>query len=292
MTRLIATRGLPGSGKSTWAEKYVLEHEAGTVVRVNRDSLRDMLHAGRWKGNKTEGITKLVRDQVICAALRQGKTVIVDDTNLSEKTMGDLYALTTIVEFYPCEFRIQDFTDVPLETCIKRDLQRPKSVGERVIRGMYREFLAPKPEVYEPDPSLPHVIICDIDGTLAIKGDRDIYDYSKVGLDTPNTPIVRLVQSLGENTDVVFTSGRDDACHAQTCAWIAEHLGYAYPENIDLYMRATGDKRKDAIVKRELFDKHIRDKFQVDYVIDDRNSVVEMWRSLGLPVLQVADGDF
>ena len=292
MTRLIATRGLPGSGKSTWAEKYVLEHEAGTVVRVNRDSLRDMLHAGRWKGNKTEGITKLVRDQVICAALRQGKTVIVDDTNLSEKTTAELYTLTTITEFYPCEFRIQDFTDVPLETCIQRDLQRSKSVGERVIRGMYREFLAPKPEVYEPDPSLPHVIICDIDGTLAIKGDRDIYDYSKVHLDTPNLPIVHLLQTLGKEREVVFVSGREDSCLGKTRRWIAENTGFYCVESVRLLMRKTGDMRKDSIVKREIFEEHIRDKYQIDYVLDDRDQVVEMWRSLGLAVLQVAEGNF
>lgn len=292
MTRLIATRGLPGSGKSTWAEKYVLDHEAGTVVRVNRDSLRDMLHAGRWKGNKTEDFTKTIRNEIIRAGLRAGKTVIVDDTNLSHKTTAELYSLAAIAEFYPCKFEIQDFTDVPLETCIKRDLERPKSVGEKVIRRMYRDFLAPKQETYSPDPKLPHVIICDIDGTLAIKGDRDIYDYSRVEVDKPNLPIVRLVQSFGECLEIIYMSGRDDSCYLSTRYWIADHLGYAFPEDIQLFMRKTGDKRKDSIVKRELFDEFIRDKYQVDYVIDDRDSVVEMWRSLGLTCLQVNEGDF
>lgn len=289
MTRLIVTKGLPGSGKSTWAEKYVLEHEAGTVVRVNRDSLRDMLHAGRWKGNKTEAFTREMRDRVVHAALNSGRDVIIDDTNLSPKTMADIERLANSPQY---TLEIKDFTDVPLETCIKRDLQRTKSVGEAVIRRMYRDFLAPKPEVYDPDPKLPRVAICDIDGTLAIKGDRDIYDYSRVEVDKPNLPIVRLVQVLAYDRDIIFMSGRDDSCYEQTRDWIVEHLGYAYPESIELYMRKTGDKRKDAIVKRELFDEHIRDKYRVDYVIDDRNSVVGMWRSLGLTVLQVADGDF
>ena len=57
-------------------------------------------------------------------------------------------------------------------------------------------------------------------------------------------------------------------------------------------MRKTGDNRKDAIVKREIYETHIKDKYQVDYVLYDRNQVVEMWRSLGLTCLQVADGDF
>ena len=160
MTRLIVTKGLPGSGKSTWAEKYVLEHEVGTVVRVNRDSLRDMLHAGRWKGNKTEAFTKEIERAIIFESLLGRKTVIVDDTNLSDKTISWLEEIAESVD-WKLKLEVQDFTDVPLETCIKRDLQRTKSVGEAVIRRMYRDFLAPKPEVYDPDPKLPRVAFLD-----------------------------------------------------------------------------------------------------------------------------------
>lgn len=287
--KLIATRGLPGSGKTTWANKYVLEHEAGSVVRVNRDSLREMLHAGRWKGNKTEGVTKEMRDRIVIAALNSGRDVIVDDTNLSPKTLAELERLANSPQH---TLEIKDFTDVPLETCIKRDLARPNSVGEKVIRRMYRDFLAPAPEVYDPNPLLPHAIIVDIDGTLAIKGDRDIYDYSRVHLDTPNRPIVHLVQTLGADRRIVFVSGRDDACYNETREWLKEHLGFAFIESVELLMRRTGDQRKDSIVKREIFEQNIRESYQIDYVLDDRNSVVEMWRSLGLTVLQVAEGDF
>ena len=290
MTRLIATRGLPGSGKSTWADAEILKHEAGTWIRVNRDSLREMLHAGRWKGNKTEKHIRAIRDQIICFGLERGINVIVDDTNLSPKTMDELRSLTTLAVLNGIKLEIQDFTDVPLETCIKRDLQREKSVGEAVIRKMYRDFLAPKPEVYNPDPSLPHAIICDIDGTLAIKGDRDIYDYSKVHLDTPNMPVVHLAQVLGEERLLIFVSGREDNCRMDTMDWLKDNLGFAFTP--DLFMRKTGDMRKDSIVKREIFDEHIRDKYQIDYVLDDRDQVVEMWRSLGLTVLQVAEGKF
>ena len=57
-------------------------------------------------------------------------------------------------------------------------------------------------------------------------------------------------------------------------------------------MREEGDRRKDNIVKYEIFNKFIRDKYCVNYVLDDRNQVVEMWRKLGLRTLQVADGNF
>ena len=69
MTELIMTKGLPGSGKSYWAEAAVLEAPAGTMVRLNKDSLRAMLHSGRWKGNKTENQIVAARDAMIEAFL-------------------------------------------------------------------------------------------------------------------------------------------------------------------------------------------------------------------------------
>ena len=289
MPRLIATKGLPGSGKSTWADAEVLAHEAGTWIRVNRDTLRTMLHADRWKGNKTEHFTALVATAIIKEGIRDNKTVIVDDTNLSPKTIAKLQQIATECDKH-LKLEIEDFTDVPLETCIARDLQRNRSVGEAVIRKMHRDFLAPETEIYEPDPDLPSAVICDIDGTLAIKGDRDIYDYSRVSVDTPNMAIVRLITLLSQNAKIIFVSGRDDSCRDDTLCWLALHLGEDAQREI--HMRAAGDMRKDSVVKREIFDTHIRNQYRVDYVVDDRNSVVAMWRSLGLTVLQVNDGDF
>jgi hypothetical protein len=57
-------------------------------------------------------------------------------------------------------------------------------------------------------------------------------------------------------------------------------------------MRDKGNNEKDSIVKRNMFEKYIRGKYFIEYVLDDRNQVVEMWRSMGLTCLQVADGDF
>ena len=60
----------------------------------------------------------------------------------------------------------------------------------------------------------------------------------------------------------------------------------------ELFMRPTGDTRKDSILKKEIYDNHIKGKYNVKYVLDDRDSVVEMWREQGLTCLQVAPGDF
>ena len=57
-------------------------------------------------------------------------------------------------------------------------------------------------------------------------------------------------------------------------------------------MRAVGDSRPDPVIKLELFNEHVHDRYDVRVVRDDRNSVVDLWRSMGLTCLQVAPGDF
>lgn len=146
-------------------------------------------------------------------------------------------------------------------------------------------------ELSVPQPK-PHAIIVNVDGTIARKGDRDIYDYSKVYLDEPIMPIVRLVQGLGKNRDVIFMSRREEYLYLVTRDWLLQNLSFASADLFDLFMRPVGDFREDADVKKEIYQTFIEDDFVIDYVIDDRNSVVRMWRDLGLTVLRVADGDF
>jgi len=48
----------------------------------------------------------------------------------------------------------------------------------------------------------------------------------------------------------------------------------------ELHMRKTDDVRKDSVVKKELYDEFIKDKYNVRFVIDDRPQVVRMRREL------------
>jgi hypothetical protein len=83
-------------------------------------------------------------------------------------------------------------------------------------------------------------------------------------------------------------SGRTDDCQPQTEKWLQQYeVNYA-----SLYMRKTGDMRKDSIMKDEIYRQHIEGKYNVKFVLDDRQQVVDMWRGLGLTVFQVDEGDF
>jgi len=130
--------------------------------------------------------------------------------------------------------------------------------------------------------------IFDIDGTLALKCDRSPYDYSKVNLDKPNAEVVRMAKILSEKYKIIILSGREDSCRKETEKWLEDNgIKYLY-----LFMRRSGDQRRDSIVKAELYISMINLEFNVLGIFDDRNQVVDMWRSLGLTCFQVANGDF
>ncbi|ROT31827.1 AAA family ATPase [Micromonospora sp. HM5-17] len=299
MPRLIATRGLPASGKTTFARKL----QPG-VVRVNRDDLRRMLHGERLFTQWAEGQVTVAQRAQVEALLKAGIDVCVDDTNLRSRTLRDWAELAAR---FGASFEVHDFTDVPVEECIRRDAERPEQdrVGEEAIRRLYERYLAgrklplPVPtaepgapaRVYTPPAgNAPEIVLVDIDGTVALMAGRSPYDMSRVGEDRPNTAVIAAVRAMhAAGYGVVFCSGRDASCRAVTERWLDEHVGVPY---LALHMRAVGDTRKDAVVKREIFDREIRDRYRVVGVFDDRMQVVRMWRDLGLTVFQVADGDF
>lgn len=132
--------------------------------------------------------------------------------------------------------------------------------------------------------------IVDIDGTLALRGERGPYDWDRVGEDLPNPPVVAIVQALlTAGHRVAYVSGRKERCRRQTEMWLAHHVGEG--DVVGLWMRGDRDHRPDTVVKREIYRDHFA-SLDVFGVIDDRATVVAMWRSLGLTVVQVAEGAF
>jgi hypothetical protein len=149
-----------------------------------------------------------------------------------------------------------------------------------------------------------NTVIFDLDGTLANidvrrklaakpngKLDWDkFFDPSNIKLDVPNKPVVKMAQLFAQDgyTIIIF-SGRSDKTATATVVWLKQNK---VPFN-KLVMRDSKINHftPDDILKKDMLDKHV-DINDVFLVVDDRNKVVDMWRSLGLDVFQVADGDF
>lgn len=309
MTELVITRGLPASGKTTYARDWVAKDRQNRA-RVNRDDIRQMADFGVYVHGATEQRVLAIRNASIKALLQRGVSVVCDDTNLPNRTVRDLVDMAVRCK---AEWRIQNFTDVEPKVCRVRNALRndKRPLDESVIDDMYMRYLHGRvlplaffetsaelqiQDLYVPDESLPLAFICDIDGTIALKGDRDPYDESRVHEDRPNMPVVNLVRTLIVAGNVpLFLSGRTAGCRAETWNWIHKHVIPMTMSGLQglLFMRAVGDNRKDSIVKRELFDENVRSKFNVRFALDDRNQVVKMWRDeLGLTCMQVAPGDF
>lgn len=297
MPKLLMLKGLPGSGKTTYAKS--LED----YKRVNMDDLRRMLYDYNGKLSKSnERLMQTMRNNLIGNLLLQGVNVVVDDTNLHQKHAGTMKLLvnqhnqvilgggmfSNTLERYDYE---EKFIDTPLKDCIKNDLKRQHSVGKDVIMRMYNQFLKPKTLDRQWDLSLPSCILVDIDGTVAQMVTRGPYEWAKVGDDMPKLEIIELVrmyQDAGVH-HIIFMSGRDEVCRAETTEWLVKNIGYI---STDLFMRPEGDQRKDTIVKQELYEQHIKGKYNVHLVLDDRNCMVEHWRQQGFTCLQVDEGDF
>lgn len=274
-------KGLPASGKSTHAKELVSKDH--NWVRVNKDDLRTMMNGGVFSRKLEEQIV-ITEREFAENAIKLGKNVVIDDTNFN---LAHERYFRQLARYYKAEFEVK-FFDTPLEECIKRDIKRPNGVGEAVIRRMYDQYLKPQPAVYEHNKNLRTAILCDIDGTLAHMKDRSPYDWSRVDQDDVDPIIKNLLDVLKDKCFIILVSGRDEVCREKTEKWLrGNDITYGM-----LLMRPEGDIRKDSIVKREIFENYIRDYYNIQFVLDDRNQVVEMWRSLGLKCLQVQEGDF
>jgi hypothetical protein len=133
-------------------------------------------------------------------------------------------------------------------------------------------------------------IICDIDGTLALRGDRDPYDHDTAMEDEVNRPVAEVLRLFVEaGYTLLFVSGRDEKYRGVTEYWLYVHH---LDQHAALLMRSAGDLRSDGVVKTEIWHTKIKDHYDVLFVLDDRQRVVDAWRALGLTVFQVAEGNY
>ena len=285
MQKIIMLKGLPASGKSTWAKEKI--NENSNYIRINKDDIRESI-TGKWTSKK-EKIVISIRNSLIKTGISLGKNVIIDDTNLNPKHEQ---SLKTLAQELGVEFEVNDsFLKVPVEECVERDIKRDKSVGYKVIYKMYYDYLYqdPSKKIVNSSSKKRRCVICDIDGTLAHNyGGRNIYDLTRVKEDTPDPLVCAVLDGLDSTfgidyLDIIIVSGREDDCRKETEEWLYHNM---IPYKA-LYMRKSGDKRDDAIVKEEIYKEFIEPEYCVLGVIDDRNKVVRMWEKLGVKVMKV-----
>ena len=144
MKKIILTRGIPASGKSTWAKQEVLKDPEHSI-RINRDDLRNM--SGKYWVPAREHYIKACKGIILISAMNfQFDTIIIDEMNLNPKESGELKGEIAMVndafkggqDKYVVE--IKDFTNVPLDVCLERDSKRENPIGENVFRGIFNKY--------------------------------------------------------------------------------------------------------------------------------------------------------
>lgn len=297
---------IPGSGKSTLANK-ICEHNSPCVILSTDDVQSDQNGVYLYSADYM-GLAHKINLAKTKEACRRGLNIVVDNTNLVAKECKPYYDLANE---YGYEFQLVEPTTAwanDIDECFKRNthgvpretlerMKKRRQSIDRIMDQLKKNQITPTvPDKVEYIEGLPTCIIVDMDGTLAKNnGHRPFYDASTSDMDEPNTPIIDLVKELGAGfcgnaaAQIIIMSGREQKDQAPTERFLKK---YHVPYDL-ICMRNTGDNRKDAIVKKELFDKYIRGKYNVWFVLDDRDSVVDMWRNtLNLTCLQVDYGNF
>ena len=202
---LVTTVGLPASGKTTWTNEKIAKNP--DYVNINRDDIRLMMQGrgryGKFSKWRENTVSEIARHAVI-AALQQGKSVIISDTNLNP--VRNL-AWKELAVSMGVHYREKLFVDIYAGECIDRDARREFPVGQRVITGMFEKGRGVWfPKIPEYDPELPDFYLCDIDGTVAQMNGRGPFEWMKVDTDLPKEDVITVLPDISSRDKTIHTS--------------------------------------------------------------------------------------
>lgn len=146
--RIIICRGIPGSGKSTFAKQWV-QQSPKNRIRINYDDMR-MMFGEYWVPHREHfPFLKDIRNSILRNAIYNDFDIVIDNMNLNSKEINDIrYQVQEICyerscrEGYNVQYEIEfmDFK-TPLEECIKRDSKRPNKIGAEKITEIYNKYI-------------------------------------------------------------------------------------------------------------------------------------------------------
>lgn len=303
--KIILTRGIQGSGKSTWARKWV-EEDPKTRIRFNNDDVRNML--GPYWIPERETLVSEIKKQIVLNAMRLNYDIVVDNMNLNPKEVkywedivknyNELINTTISGDSVKYEYEIE-FKDffIPLEECIRRDAMRLNPIGEKTIRDTWRRYkhFIQTSEVERYVNNLkryegkPKCIVIDMDSTVCFNMSKRPWfgEGAAEGMinDVPNTGVCDIIRQLQEEYLIVVATGRDTSQEEVTKQWLAKQ-----GINVDEYFfRTNGDYRKGVEIKKEEITA-ILEKYDIVAIFEDCEPIVQMYRDMGLTVLQPNSG--
>lgn len=306
---LLFTRGIPASGKSTYAKNWVAQ-DRDNRVRVNRDDIRfgtfgKYYFADAKERNEKEARVTQIEEDLIRRHLSEGKSVVSDNMHLNPKFLKSYLKMAK-------DFNVKvDHKDFPisLEEALRRNSKRDRVVDEDALKTIYARNLGPGGQFHLFPGSHPikpfakpekrrHAMIVDMDGTLSDTRDivhfvesrpgkkyRDFDSFHRHSYFTPpNKEVLKMVMDAHEKgLAIIITTARNEAYREVTQAWL-DRLNVPY-EN--MYMRADNDGRPDFVVKDEIYNTQIKQDYDVVRALDDNPQAVKAWQKNNIDVTVV-----
>lgn len=315
--KIILTRGIQGSGKSTWAKAWVEESPLNRC-RYNSDDMRMMFGPYDVKNwDKKDKILNKVFVEFMNACMQKGYDIVVDNMNLSDsavervKNIVGAWNAEHSEDMYEIEFK--DFFDITVAECIRRDAMRPNPIGEKVIRQTWKRYknlvmsVQIKKQVdalteYEAkhNSELPDCVVADMDATLCwnVTG-RPFYGAGAaegMSMDRPNDGVIRLctdfLNSCKDDDRLFIVTGREGTKNIKEATenWLKMFFPEECMSKIVVLYRQISDFTPGDKAKVKMLEDHVFGKYNIRYAIDDSKKVVDAYRKLGLTVLMPNEG--
>lgn len=288
--------GPVGSGKST--EVLAALGQYSDLIRISKDEIRRGLRGNRQDMN-IEPLVSSVYDSTIEKALMRGFNVVLDTTNAHYSTLKKRLAYYKTLGIVNLIF----MPNHPLDTLFSRNGYRPQDerLPNEVVKSMWTKYQTtfakqdeliaeasarvPQEQVNYDD-TLPDCVLIDFDDTISGKCDRGPFEWAKVGGDYPLKEMITLLNSLDSSVERIFVTGRSEACSKESAKWIDNHFVFNSARATPLLlMRGKNDFRPAVEVKQDLYEEHIKNKYNVLAVFDDDSRVIEMFRAKGINTL-------
>ena len=147
MKKLLILQGLPASGKSTYAVKWVNE-DPEHRLRINQDSIR-MMFGKYWLEDeiqlkKRESITSNITMELLKQSMLKQFDIVLDNMNLNTKVLSSIEDYVNYfnmkfsdLQAYKIEYKL--FKE-PLNVLIDRDSKRDRPIGAAVITNLYNWY--------------------------------------------------------------------------------------------------------------------------------------------------------
>ena len=139
MSKIILTKGIQGSGKTTWAKAWVAE-DPEHRIRINNDDITSMWGQPFGTPGLYDRLT-YIRKAMLLRAMRENLDIVLDNMNLSNRAINEVNLLIIDKDYNNYTVEYKDFTNVPLEECIERDSKRENPIGADIITKTYNKYI-------------------------------------------------------------------------------------------------------------------------------------------------------